>query len=355
MIPSLLAGILVGALITSGGNPLVAIPLAPTLTLPGQQPRFAPAGQLARRAPVFCDKLPAPAAFPHSPPTLIHIMTKDKKTKTAYSEPTARFETITPERARADLKNAENIRDENKRKIGKYIEAMKKKKWEINGHTIKYYQDGVNFDGQNRLRACDKSNCSFQTFVSYGIKRGDDVNVDVGEKRNFGQYLRGQGVAYHVACSSITSNILSLERYTAGMRDSARTATHDERIACFIHHRKEITFWAAKLANKRLLWPAQIGAVLVVAKRPRGYASAKTEFMEYLKTGADMSATDPVLVLRNLQIEDSKTRVRIPQRTKLALVVLAWNWHRTQTLLPKAELRFIDSGPTEMEFPKVDG
>lgn len=71
----------------------------------------------------------------------------------AGDEPSARYELITPERARMDLERNRSNRTLHATRILEYARDMLAGKWDaLCGETLKYFADGWLADGQHRLR-----------------------------------------------------------------------------------------------------------------------------------------------------------------------------------------------------------
>jgi hypothetical protein len=97
---------------------------------------------------------------------------------------TAKFESISPQKAARYLK----MNTSNRRPSPKYIsyiaDQMKRGNFVITGQTISFRYDGVLIDGQQRLMACVEAGVSFFTWVIRGL--GDDAfhGTDIGKGRS---------------------------------------------------------------------------------------------------------------------------------------------------------------------------
>ena len=106
----------------------------------------------------------------------------------------AKIVNVTPEIAKEMLvKNTENYRQINHRKVETYSREMALGLWQENGEPIHVYEDGTLANGQHRLTAVVKSGATFPMLIVTGIKK--TVNTfDRGGNRSIAQILRANGV-----------------------------------------------------------------------------------------------------------------------------------------------------------------
>lgn len=264
----------------------------------------------------------------------------------------AKVEKVSPAKAKRCLKNQDNFRKPNKQKIKNYTRDMRADNWKTSGQVCRFYKDGkedVLFDGQNKLQAIIDSGTTQTLVMIYDCP--DTEYVDMGEKRTLAQHIRHLGMPRHSQFAATTSNIANLMAYQFKL--DTRGISIADRIGIFERHKKQLTYWVPRCHDdKRLIWKASIAAVLVLGTQPKGFASCKTEFLEYLSSGEGMEATDPVWLLREMMNNYKRTSAhRINQRHRLALIGKAWNHHREGELINKLSYR--DTGPTAEEFPKI--
>lgn len=104
------------------------------------------------------------------------------------------IETITPQMAEEYLKkNQDNYRNISKSVVDAYAEDMKNGKWETNGETISFYENGILFDGQHRLNAVLKSGVAVQFIVVRGIPNETKI-TDWGKTRTIGNWGKREGI-----------------------------------------------------------------------------------------------------------------------------------------------------------------
>jgi hypothetical protein len=269
----------------------------------------------------------------------------------------ASVETITPQQAAAYLRNARNIRKPNREKILKFAADLRADRWELNGESVKFVReadDDILVDGQNRLTAIIEAKKPARVVVVRDCAGADFI--DVGEKRTLAQLLHARGLPYATAIASMIGNLYALREFMAQPeRVQSPRPSHADRLALFDRYEKQLTRMAPEIHNRGLHWAAAIGAVLIEAKRPRGYAHAADDFLTCLATGAlheqTLSTVDACYKLREIQLANQRAKTRLSQRARLALIVKAWSYHRALMLMD-GPLRFVETGPTAEPFPK---
>lgn len=129
-------------------------------------------------------------------------------------------ETITPAKAKALLANNLDNRKKRESKIQQYSREMAAGRWVLTHQGIAIYEDGTVADGQNRLEASLRSNCSFITEITYGLPREQTQNgstivirdaMDVGAPRSLGDQMHlGHGVPDANFAASVVRQVGSL-------------------------------------------------------------------------------------------------------------------------------------------------
>lgn len=121
--------------------------------------------------------------------------------------PTMTIEEVTPAIALEYLKaNVSNYRKLSKSRVALYAKDMSEGRWQLNGQTIVFAENGTLLDGQHRLAAIVQS----KKPVKIAIVRGISNNVklfDVGGNRTTGQLVKAEG--YDVNCYTLgAANII---------------------------------------------------------------------------------------------------------------------------------------------------
>lgn len=153
---------------------------------------------------------------------------------------------VTPEVAAMWLdKNISNNRNPKKTSITAYAEDMVNGNWGLSPDAIAFDQNGILFNGQNRLNAIVKSGVTINAFVVFGfpMHKKDFLNLDNGAKRTFRDMIR-------TGYSDDEAVILGGDIASAYIRVKygVKAVTPNMRID-FVHTNRDIIMWTAKLCR----------------------------------------------------------------------------------------------------------
>lgn len=157
------------------------------------------------------------------------VMTEKRESKSAL------FEKISPETAEHYLSFNESNRTQAASRILSYANQMAGDKWVENGETIKFDQDGMLIDGQNRLMAivrAGKENPGFEgveMLVVRGLPPVAKDTVDQGKPRSMGDLFKMNRIPNASKVSSTVNRYLDFHSGRVGM--NGRTGTGRNRHA----------------------------------------------------------------------------------------------------------------------------
>lgn len=261
-------------------------------------------------------------------------------------EITGKVETITPRQAELMLERNTLNRRISERQVEQLVRAVRRGEWEVNGEAVKFAADGRLLDGQHRLRACVESGVPFRTLVIRGLPGDAQRTMDTGKKRTLGDVLELQGRRYSSSLPAIAkiiyvSQLLGVE--TACTSDLAPTR---RELLDFIDATPELADVAKDAASfrqraGRMIPPSAYGLLRWTTDVIDPELSAV--FFDRLATGADLSAGDPILLLRNTLLDSSSRRAyngSSTRRRTVALCIKAWNKWRVGATV--RSLRFSD-------------
>ncbi len=104
-----------------------------------------------------------------------------------------KVETITPEMAVEYLRhNTNNYRKLSLATVSKYVAEIKAGRWQLNGETIVFGEDGILKDGQHRLAAIAKAGKPIECVVVRGVDKAVEV-FDLGKTRTTTQIVQASG------------------------------------------------------------------------------------------------------------------------------------------------------------------
>lgn len=245
---------------------------------------------------------------------------------------------------------------------GKYQELMEAGRWrEATPEGLIFDTDGWGISFQHRMKAL--SNTSHETlakryghpylnfWVFPGEPRGIAPFLDQGHRRTTAHMLVGKPYAKDIGTAA---------RHLAALADGDRWGMP--------RYNRVLVPEAVEVAEQwpELEWyPAEIWAVWRATKIPAGahlaviaqacrteHRGAVPEWLEGLRTGADLRGDDPRLVLRERFHGGFVTLGQRPKRDQMyAQIVKAWNAYATGARLSAAGLRL----RSDEVFPRVAG
>ena len=119
-----------------------------------------------------------------------------------------KVENISPAKAVEYLRsNTDNYRKLTRSKYKQYAEDMKAGKWQLNGETIVFGEDGVLKDGQHRLAAIIESGMTIPIAVVRNAPKDADI-YDVGVNRTALQMVRAKDIDANSSIVSVANIIV---------------------------------------------------------------------------------------------------------------------------------------------------
>lgn len=106
-------------------------------------------------------------------------------------------------------------------KIKEFTADMEAGNWVVNGETIKFADDGMMHDGQNRMRACVRANVAFETDVRFGIPATAFNTIDTGKSKTGDDMLTNAGYTGALSRAAALHWLLILEGHSSKNRSLA--------------------------------------------------------------------------------------------------------------------------------------
>lgn len=212
--------------------------------------------------------------------------------------------------------------------VMRYADDMKNGKWKENtGETMKIAKTGGILDGQHRLLAIIKSNCSIYFHIAYNLDDNVFDVLDTGKSRNASDCFTVAGVKLSNTIPSIIAhyNLLN-EGKKRGQQVNSKSTNAD----LLLQYREDEMFWQniAKSAHNwysafaKILPPSYIGGFY--AHFYKLNPSKAEMFMNQLCTGSDIS-NQTINLLRNKLMQDKMSPRKMPPTLKMALIIKTWN------------------------------
>lgn len=254
---------------------------------------------------------------------------------------TSEVMTVTPELATKWLEKNTHNRPIAQGKIDTYAAAIRAEKWELNGETIIFDQDGVLQDGQHRLWGCIEANKAFHTLVVFGVDPATFTTIDTGKARNSKDVLGIAGHSYVAPLAAAAGIAIRYESNTLRLDHPLSNAL----VLAYVEKHPELAKWVRKAQEHKVTraFGSSLAAVTYLASKRYGIKAE--EFLRQFGTGENLPIGSPVLALRNRLFADRRLR----KIERLGLIVLTWNAFVTGRSLAKTQM------PRGTDFPKING
>lgn len=218
--------------------------------------------------------------------------------------------------------------------IARYARSMSRGEWMLTGEAIKFGVNGDLLDGQNRLHAVIESGKTIRLLVVRGVAADAQDVLDTGVARTACDQLtiHGHANAAVLAAAAKLAILWETDRFYV---DRKRQAVSHREILNFAegNHTLALTCGRAGAISKGSdLKTSVAGAAFYELMQVD--AEAALEFFDRLTDGVNLSASSPILALRNRlrTLRDDKTRV--DSETLMSLVFRAWNaWRDRKRLM----------------------
>jgi hypothetical protein len=266
------------------------------------------------------------------------------------SEITHEVMSVTPTKAKEWLNNSHNRpnRHLSPARVSKLVKDMLAGNWKCNGDAIRFYEfDGI-ADGQHRLQACIQSGVTIKTLVVGNLNIDCLPTIDQGRPKRRHDILRMSGFKASTMLAPalrFAASYLSHGDPTA-VRDVTRTLYSQQAVLDFVGAHPDLYDAAQdspRLYKKthKLLTPASAVALLWIMRRV-DHDDAETFFAD-LHLGANLSANDPVFLLRERLTKDREYHLKrnevIDSTIRwMRLTAVAWNARRRGSTLRRLNL-----------------
>lgn len=206
--------------------------------------------------------------------------------------------------------------------------------WKVNGEPIIFDDRGMLLNGQHRLSAVIASELSIDTVVIFGVPSDTLESIDQGCVRTTGDVLSIDGESKTAILAAAASWMWRWENKKMGDSGSQRP-TRAEAIDTLARHpqlRSSVAFIDSVLRG--VSGKGSIHGFLHCLFSEIDAAAAQ-QFYELLASGAGLSATSPILALRN-RLSDRTSRLRPTEY--IDLTIRAWNLYRQNVPCHKLQL-----------------
>lgn len=226
-------------------------------------------------------------------------------------------------------------------KVKEYANSLLTGKWGLTGDTLKFGDNGVLVDGQNRLAAVVRANGpALRTHVVFGVAADLFARMDIGKNRTPADvfYIAGLNYAAQSAAAVRWLNILTSDK----PNNRGAHFTNEELLTSYRAYNPVDVEKSVRLAlelKKTMNVPIGPAAALHFLFARQDAAKAETFFTEWtLGQGGPRSA--PKMLQTRLAELGASTGGRVHENVRNAFIIKAWHAYRDEMQLKKVALRF---------------
>lgn len=208
---------------------------------------------------------------------------------------------MTPDMARSILKNNTNNRNVKRERVNLYASDMEKGRWQLNGESIVIDANGNLKDGQHRLMAVIKSQCTVPMVVVTGVDA--DCNI----------YDRGSGRSVKdIMTISMedkwkqSNHIIAICNRFLYMKKSINSCNSDFDVIKFIEtYENELEqIYHIAINKKRYSRSATVTCAIFIALHNGESIDKLNKYVHVLNTGMmEVSTDSPAILVRNMYVE----------------------------------------------------
>lgn len=273
-----------------------------------------------------------------------------------------RFATEVVDAAKARALLAKNVRNRplNAATVTKYAADMGRDAWALTGDTIKVGRSGCLLDGQHRLEAVIKANAAVQLAICYDVPDDSFDSIDVGRVRKSGDVLALLGHKNYTTLSAAARLLYLDER---GLLDvCSHNLVPSERTKSVTNHDVVETVESCpdlvQCVDDVMITYRVAGNLIsyglagyLLFKFRRLSVSDADRFFSGLTDGLNLTASDPVFLLRERLIRNQGDKRKLQRREIYTFVIKAWNATRSRKPFTAAGLRLRSAGPAAETSP----
>lgn len=268
--------------------------------------------------------------------------------------PAAYVHTIYPDLAKYIIDDINGInRPRSAKKVSEYIEALEKGRWPTTGATIVFSKQGYLLDGQHRLEACKISGIPIKTYVVFGIDAGAFTMIDIGRKRtNMDAFHIERVPNSKVAAKAVRwLHILQSDPLNRGIQisndDAINIYRDDKRIDRKLFDRcveKAIFIEQETRVRGRAMPAGSMAALLYL------FSLKSVKDADYFANQFIQNKGGARPVMRRIADVMANSGGRIKETFRNAMIVIAWNAHRSGKNCTLAMLNWASEAS---DFPEI--
>lgn len=268
--------------------------------------------------------------------------------------PKTELTVITPQQAASWIEHANvNNRNVSWEFVGFLADQIRSGYWVVDGNPIRLDYNGKILDGQHRLLAIMESATAVESFVTTGLAPKAQQVMDTGRRRSLGDQLKLKGekntqqlaaTITRIWLTRIGENALrNPTRYRPSVPAALKLLAEEPGIRLAV---REGGRTSQKLGGTSVAVLA--ASYYLFSEKDQEHAD---QFFEQLRDGTNLSAGDPVLMLRNRLTQNSRERGNTPAFIIQAWVIKAWNAFREE--MPVSQISYRAIGTNPEAFPTI--
>ena len=236
--------------------------------------------------------------------------------------------TVTPDMALEMLEKNTMNRNIDEKRVRQYAKDMKGGRWQMNGTTIVFSDDGTLLDGQHRLWAVVEADIPIQLLIVYNADKDSIVTLDIGKTRTASNIMQIERSAHSVTAAMLTK-LLWLHDFIDGNLSPAtcRMEVSNDSLRTFYNERKDMIEYAATIAERggHHFVKSHMALALCVIGCHTAHRDKVKTFFETLKTGSNIGMKHPIMTLRNRLLENRLGVRSLSVQETLAAYIRVWN------------------------------
>ena len=263
---------------------------------------------------------------------------------------------ITPKMAHEFLRmnwSNRTVRNEHTDRIATDI---REGRWQLNGESIKFDDDGHLIDGQHRLLAIIEADKAAETYIVTGAPKSTQRTLGGVIARTFSDELTMRGVPYASVCAGAAKTAAIYDRFNFWEPKHVRQISVTDQADAFDRHEDAILA-AAKFVT-RLYGQNKGGGFLPTQTMMAGQLvwmrrhDMKTAdwFVERAYTGVALAHDEPVHLLRRM-FNPRDVRRRMGFNLRNAVTIKAFNYTCEGRKIGRLQWR--SAGPMVEDFPRI--
>lgn len=256
------------------------------------------------------------------------------------------LEWISPSDAERYLvKNSSNRPLRDRRKVAAIAKEITSGRWQVNGATVLFSEDGTLLDGQHRLHAVIRTNTPIQTYVIRGLPKDCFKTIDTTmSPRTAGDLLAINKHVNYVAVASV-SRLAYLYLHTPQNNpfdNNAENSPSPQQILEFAESNPRIIVATDFAVSRHAMPGLKLAASLLGFSHWRMSTVDQEEaenFLTQVSVGTDLPSDSPILLCRNRILADKMNKAKLPKKTIAALIFKTWRAHIRGMTLRQLTLR----------------